>query len=190
MKRRRAKAGENDEHPSPGNPHTRSWLLLSPGNPLLREDGMNDRTLWAVTFGVIFTVLLITAPVSCANRSSPEPSEDVTQEVEEAAKAIRDYSIEQRDEALRQGREALDNIDSWIRSFRGRISKQWDEMEPEARSQARETLKALQRQRSETARRLDELRTSSAEAWDEVKRGFIRSYEDLQRSFERAGEKY
>jgi len=152
---------------------------------------MNIRTLPAVIFGVILTALWIAAPVSCANRSSPEkPSEDVEREAEEAAEAIRDYSIEERDEALQQGREALDDVDSRIRSLRGRISEQWDEMEPEARSQARETLKALQRQRSELARWLDELRTSSAGAWGEVKRGFVRSYEDLRRSFERAAKKY
>ncbi len=152
---------------------------------------MNTCTLSAVIFAIILTVLLIAAPVSCANRNSPEkPSKDVEREVDEAAEAIRDYSIEQRDEALRQGREALDDIDSRIRTFRGRISEQWDEMEPEVRSQARETLKALQRQRSETARWLDELRTSSSGAWDEVKRGFVRSYEEMRRSFERAGEKY
>lgn len=152
---------------------------------------MNTCTLPAVMFAIILTVLLIAAPVSCANLGSPEkPSKDVEREVDEAAEAIRDYSIEQRDEALQQGREALDNIDSRIRAFRGRVSEQWNEMEPEVRSQARETLKALQKQRSETARWLDELRTSSAGAWDEVKRGFVRSYEEMRRSFERAGENY
>ncbi|HON37594.1 MAG: hypothetical protein ACOX3E_05510 [Desulfomonilia bacterium] len=153
---------------------------------------MNIRVLLpAAIFGAIFAVLWITGPVSCADRSSPaKPSADVEREVEEAAEAIRDYSIEQRDEALRQGRKAMDDIDSRIIRFREQISEHWNEMEPEMRSQARETLKALQQQRSEVARRLDELRTSSAGAWEEVKQGFVRSYEDLRRSFERAGETY
>jgi hypothetical protein len=142
--------------------------------------------LWAVII-----LLLVIVPASCAGRNNPEePSREVQREVEEAAEAIRDYSIEQQDEAVRQARRALDDIDTRMRALRQRIDNHWDEMEPEVRSQARDTLESLRSRRNETARWLDELRTSSAGAWDEVKQGFVRSYEDLRRSFERAGKKY
>ncbi|HPX48875.1 MAG: hypothetical protein GXY28_11735 [Bacteriovoracaceae bacterium] len=152
---------------------------------------MNDHDSSVIMLTAIAVFLCIAMPVSCAGNNNPEkPSGEVTREVEEAAEAIRDYSIEQRDEAIRQGRRALEDIDVRMRALRQRLNEHWDEMEPEVRSRARDTLESLRVRRNETARWLDEIRTSSENAWDKVKQGFVRSYEDLRASFERADKRY
>lgn len=152
---------------------------------------MKQRAFSLAVLGALALGLCLAGPVFSAENQDPlKPSRDVEREVEEAAEAIRDYSVEQRDEALRQGREALEDVDSRIRIMREQIEGHWNEMEPEVRAQARETLDKLREQRGETARWLEELRTGSAGAWEEITQGFVQSYEELRRSFERAGEKY
>ena len=152
---------------------------------------MNQRTLSRVVLIALALGLCLAAPaVQAQDRDPHEPSRDVQREVEEAAEAIRDYSIEQRDEACRRGKEALEDADTRIRIMRERIEAHWNEMEPEMRAQARETLDELRKQRGEAAKRLEELRTVSAGAWEEMKQGFVKSYEELRRSFKKAGEQY
>lgn len=97
---------------------------------------MNDHDSSVIMLTAIAVFLCIAMPVSCAGNNNPEkPSGEVTREVEEAAEAIRDYSIEQRDEAIRQGRRALESLRvrrnetaRWLDEIRTSSEDVWDKV--------------------------------------------------------------
>ncbi|MCZ4279700.1 hypothetical protein O4H49_02845 [Kiloniella laminariae] len=109
--------------------------------------------------------------------------EQVQQDAAELMESIKGYSAEQRDEALADAQEGLDSLDREIDALETRIDKNWDEMDQAAREQARESLRALRKQRTELAQWYGEWKNSSADAWDEVKKGFSEAYQSLSDSW-------
>ena len=138
--------------------------------------------------GVLVTVLpLVGQTVFASGKEKTSTSaEDVGQEAAETYRALKSYTLEQRDKALSAARERLSDLDRRIESLQERVDEGWQEMSESGRQQARKTLKALQRQRERVAEWYGGMRHSSAEAWDEVKKGFADSYDRLEQAFDRA----
>ncbi|QBQ54356.1 hypothetical protein [Nitrosococcus wardiae] len=133
-------------------------------------------------------VALGMGPVSFAAQTSTEeiPREEVEREVEEAAQALKTYSAEQRDEAVKEVKGALEDLDARIDRLEAKIKEQWDQMKPAARQKARATLETLRQQRYKVAAWSERLKQSSAEAWEEMKKGFSKAYTTLLESWEEA----
>jgi len=111
---------------------------------------------------------------------------DISKKAADTGRAIKDYTVEQRDEAVKSAKAALDELDASIRRLERKLESDWDKMDEAARKKARATLDALRRQRNELAEWYGGLKHSSAEAWDEVKTGFSKSYDALKGAFARA----
>ena len=112
------------------------------------------------------------------------------QQVADAARAIKDYSVDQRDEAVKKVKASLDELDASIERLQASIDKKWDHMNQASREKARATLAKLRKQRNQVAEWYGALKHSSAGAWDQVKQGFSDAYENLAKSWKKAVAEY
>ena len=142
----------------------------------------------ALALGALLTVspLSFTAETS-GNKTT---AKDVSRKVDDAGQAIKNYTVAQRDEAIKKARIALDDLDVRIGRMERKLDNEWDRMDQAARKKARATLNALRRERNEAAEWYGGLKHSSAEAWEQVKAGFVKSYEVLKESFTKAGKEF
>ena len=113
-------------------------------------------------------------------------SKDVKQETMEAIEAIKKYSIEKKDKAVREVKVVLEDLDAHIDRMQNRIEKKWDEMDQTSREKASKTIQALRKKRNELSEWYGGLKHSSADAWEEVKNGFVKGYEALANAFDKA----
>lgn len=137
---------------------------------------------------LMLALLFAGAPLALAAEKTT--GKDVGQKVDETAHAIRNYSAEQRDEALQSAKVVLADVDARIDHLESRMSRNWGKMNAAARKHATETMKALRRQRQDLSQSYGELKRSSANAWDEVKDGFSKSYDALHDGFEKAAKAF
>lgn len=142
----------------------------------------------ALALGAVLTV----SPLSFAAETSGNKTtaKDVSRKVDDAGQAIKNYTVAQRDEAIKTAKAALDDLDVRIRRMERKLDSEWDRMDQAARKQAREDLNALRGKRNEAAEWYGGLKHSSAESWEQVKAGFVRSYESLKASLTKAGKAF
>jgi chromosome segregation ATPase len=139
-------------------------------------------------FGGYFAVM----PVLLAAETSADSTtmKEVNKEVTEAARSIKDYTAEQRDEAVKNAKAAMDDLDSRIDRMETQLDEKWGEMDHAARQQARSTLTELRKQRDEVAEWYGGLKHSSTKAWEDVKKGFVNSFQALGDAFEKAKKEF
>ena len=113
-------------------------------------------------------------------------SQDVKQETMEAIQAIKSYSIEQRDQAVKEAKQVMEDIDARIEQTQADIQKKWGQMDQSARDKTSDTLKALKAQRYELSEWYGGLKHSSSSAWDHVRKGFVDGYESITNAFDKA----
>jgi len=135
---------------------------------------------WAFALAALFLV----SPWSFAAEA---PGKTTAKDV---SRTIKDYTVTQRDEAIKSAKAALDDLDTRIRSLERKLEREWDKMDQAARKKARATLDALRRERNEAAEWYGGLKHSSAESWEQVKTGFVKSYEVLRESFTKARKEF
>jgi vacuolar-type H+-ATPase subunit H len=138
---------------------------------------------------VIVSIVYLAIPlISHAGQPAEEKttSKEVWQEIKEAFEAVQDLTAEQRDEAVKNIKVALEKLDRQIESMENSMGKKWDQMDQAARRQARSTLASLRKQRNELAEWYGGLKYSSVAAWGHVKNGFMKSYESLAEAFGKA----
>ncbi|MCB2147297.1 MAG: hypothetical protein KQI81_12545 [Deltaproteobacteria bacterium] len=132
---------------------------------------------------IITALFFSVASVSSAAQPS---SEAVKEKVSEAAEAIKNFSVEQRNEALKKAQALLDDLDARIEPMESRLNEKWGQMDQTARQKMVDTLTALRKQRNEAAEWYGGLKHSSGNAWEDVKKGFLKSYRDLNNTFNKA----
>jgi len=115
---------------------------------------------------------------------------EVKKELRDAAEAIRQYAAAQRQEALKKAEELLKDLDRRIEELERNMDDQWATMSAAARSNARETLKALRQHRNEVAEWYGGLKHSSDGAWEHMKKGFSDAYADLGEAWQNAREEF
>ena len=149
---------------------------------------MRIRTLVFSAQALALGTLLAASPL-CAAADAPgdkATAKDVARKAGETGRSIKDYTVAQRDEALKQAKAALDDVDARIRRMERKLDSEWDKMDQAARRKSRAALNALRRERGELAEWYGGLKHSSAESWEQVKAGFVKSYEVLRQSFAKA----
>ena len=122
--------------------------------------------------------------------SNKTTAKDLSRKAGETGRAMKDYTVAQRDEAIKQAKVALDDADARIRRMERKLDNEWDKMDQGARKRSRAALNALRRERGELAEWYGGLKHSSAESWEQVKTGFVKSYEVLKESFSRARKEF
>jgi hypothetical protein len=131
---------------------------------------------------------LMLAGISFAAQKAGDPTgqKEVSQEVKEAFDAIKNYSAEQRDEAVKKVKVAMDRLDASIQGMEDRLEKKWGQMDQAARENARSAIQSLRKKRTELAEWYGAMKHSSANAWEDVKKGFLDSYDSLSKAFDKA----
>ena len=140
----------------------------------------------AIMFLSILLFLSGTSSIAGEKPDRETTLKEVSQEVKEAVKAIEDYSVDQRDEALRKVRIAVNHLDDRIDELNIRVEKKWDQMDKGARDKARALLKSLRKKRNELAQWYGGMEHSSVKAWKHVKKGFLESFETLSEAYGKA----
>jgi chromosome segregation ATPase len=136
---------------------------------------------------LITALLLAIASVSFAAQPATDntTSREVKKKMVEAAEAIKHYSVDQRDEAIKKAKALLDDLDARIDRLESHLNEKWDQMDQAARRKASESLAALRKQRNETAEWYGGLKHSSSKAWKDVKKGFLNSFHSLRDTFDK-----
>src|SRR5258708_32987690 len=97
----------------------------------------------ALALGALLTV----SPLSFADATtgSKTTAKDVSRKVDETGQAIKEYTVAQRDEAIKKAKAALDDLDVRIGRMERKLDNEWDRMDRVARKKTRATLNTLRR---------------------------------------------
>ena len=137
-------------------------------------------------------VLLLAAVPTLALAGSDATDESsgakVRQEFKDTARAVENYTVEQRDEAVTSVKKSLNDLDENITAMENKLDREWDRMDGAARQKSQEALRELRKQRTTLAEWYGGLKHGSANAWGQVKQGFLDSYHSLSNAFEKAQE--
>ena len=115
---------------------------------------------------------------------------EVKKEVDEALQAIKNYSIDKKDQAMVRAKEMLDKMDTRIDELEKKSAEEWQQMSEASREKSQQALRELRKKRNDLAEWYGGMRQSSTEAWGEVKKGFIKSYHNLSEAFDKASKKF
>lgn len=155
---------------------------------MLLKTTTRKRQIITVCLG-LQAILFFSAPL-LAQDSKGASAAEVKQEVAETYQALKRYTLEQRDQAVKTADEKLQQLDQQIAELQKKVDQDWQEMSQTSRDKTRETLKALQKQREKAAEWFGGMRHSSADAWDEVKKGFADSVDRLGQAFDKAKKEF
>src|SRR3981081_1707723 len=124
---------------------------------------MKTRTVAFSVRALALGALLAASPMSFAAEPSGSKStaKDITKKADETGQAIKNYTVAQRDEAIRNAKAALDDADRRINRMERKLDGEWERMDQAARKRARATLDALRRERNEAAEGYGGLKPSS-----------------------------
>jgi len=140
------------------------------------------------TFYVFMLIVMLgITPICYAETSTDKTSiEEVKKETQDLLQTLNAYTVEQKEEAIRKTKTALDNLDKRIDSLQARIDRNWDQMDKAARDKARSNLKALRKARTQVAEWSGSLKNSTVDAWENMKKGFSKAYKSLNDAWEKS----
>lgn len=135
--------------------------------------------------------ILGVTPVCYAQTENAETSiQEIKKETRDLLHAIGSYTADKRADAVRTAKDGLNKMDKRIDALEAKFDKNWDKMNNAARKEARESLKALRKQRNQVAEWYGSMKTSSADAWDHIKKGFSTAYKDLEDAWEKSEKEF
>ncbi len=144
----------------------------------------------------VYIVLLLllfsgfTAPSFAAPSSHPASLEEVKKETQDVLDALKNYTADQRDEALQKTRKALDKLDKRIKILETQVGVDRAQLSETARKKTDAALKELHKQRREVAEWSRRLKNSSTDAWDQMKKGFTEAYRAFHHSWEKTEKEF
>ena len=148
---------------------------------------MKTKKLRKTNLVFITAVFFAMASVSFAAQTAADQTTttEVKEKVAAAAAAIKNYSVDQRDQALQKAKAVLDGLDARIDRMQSQLNEKWDQMDKFARQEAMDSLTMLRKQRNDIAEWYGGLKHSSGKAWEDVKQGFLKSYQVLRDTFDK-----
>ncbi len=135
--------------------------------------------LKSVVCAVIAIALLGPSSLPAQGQTS---AKDVARKGSEAGEAIRDYAVEQKDDAVAHAKKLARDLDGRIKELEGQASKQAGE----AKVKSQDVMKDLKAKRVTVSRKLTGLSKASKASWDEAKNGFANAYRDLVVAYDKA----
>lgn len=144
-------------------------------------------------------VLVAAMPLATAQdappQETPEPGQaqrDATDAAGErgTVEAMREVTVERRDEAVAAARRAADELDRQMEQLQRQMDEGWDRMSQATRSRSQATMADLRQRRNALAEWFGGMRHGSAAAWVEVRGGFIKSYQELAEAMRKARNEY
>lgn len=109
-------------------------------------------------------------------------AKDVGQKMAETGDAIKDYTVDKKDEAVAHAKKLGSDIDAKIKDLEAQASKQAGE----AKAKSEQMIKDLKAKRTKVSSKFNDLSKATKNSWDETKKGFADAYRDLATSYDRA----
>ena len=142
---------------------------------------MRPRIIPAIV--VTIGLLAAAAPHATAQTTPPKTTAgDVGQKASETGQAIRDYTVEKKDEAVAHAKQATADLEAKIKDLEAQAAKQTGELK--ARSQAQ--IKELKAKRAKAAQKAGELGRATKASLEKAKEGFADAYRDLASAYDKA----
>lgn len=147
--------------------------------------------LLRLTLGMIAVMMLCSiANVHAQSTNDAVTAQDVKKETQELINTLQQYTVDQRDQAVKKADQALKKLDRRIDKLETQVDNNWDNMTQAARQKVRTNLKTLRQQRNELAEWYGSFKNSSADAWGQMKKGFSDAYQAMSDSWEKAKSEY
>lgn len=127
----------------------------------------------AVAVGVV-----LIQPVPTVGQTT---TQDVTKKAGETWEAMKDYTVERKNDAIAYGKKLLTDFDGKYKE----LEKKASSATGDAKAKSEQQLKALKSKRAQAAKKLDELGKASGQSWDKVKREVADAYRDLQQEYDK-----
>ena len=141
---------------------------------------MRSRTIPAA----VVTIALLAA--SALPVPAQTTSKDVAQKASETGEAIKDYTIEKKNEAVAQAKKLTADLDAKIKDLEAEASKQTGEAKTKAQAQLRD----LKAKRAAASRKASDLGKATKASWERAKEGFADAYRDLATAYEKAAAEF
>jgi len=151
------------------------------------DEEMNPVRLMIIALGALAAALFIIIPVTFARRLAGDRSaRKVRYHAGKALEALKDYTSDQKDEAVSQAKATMDQLDENIDALQQKLYGSWSDMSQSSRDRLQSRLSRLSKQRNQLAQWYGAMMQSSSDAWEDVKEGFISSFKELRDSFQEA----
>ena len=131
---------------------------------------------------VVIGLLATAAPHAPAQTTS----KDVGQKASETGQAIRDYSVEKKDEAVAHAKKITADLEAKIKDLEAQAAKQTGELK--AKSQAQ--IKDLKAKRAKASQKAADLGRATKASWEKAKEGFADAYRDLASAYDKAAAEF
>jgi hypothetical protein len=145
--------------------------------------------MWKALRSVAYLAVLVFtfgAMVTPAGPARAQTGKDVKEKAVETVDAIKDYSVEKKNEAVRHARKLSQKADADIKELEAKTAKATGE----AKAKSQQQLAELKKRRSAAAKKLSELGKATASSWDTAKQGFVDAFKDLRHSLDKAAEEF
>lgn len=129
---------------------------------------------------VAAVALLLSPPLTVLAQQTT--AKDVGQKMAETGEAIKDYTVDKKDEAVAHAKKLGSGIDAKIKELEAQASKQTGE----AKTKSEQMIKDLKAKRAKVSAKLNDLSKATKASWDETKKGFADAYRDLAMSYDKA----
>jgi len=140
-------------------------------------------TARALTATLAAAALLLGSALPARSQTT---TKDVSDKASDTADAIRDYTIDKKDEAVAQARKLASDLDGKIRDLEAQVSRQTGD----AKAKSQEQIRDLKAKRAEAGRKINELTRASKASWERAKEGFAKAYRDLAESYDKAAAEF
>ncbi|MED5390087.1 MAG: hypothetical protein VX793_14600 [Pseudomonadota bacterium] len=144
---------------------------------------MTHRLLAAATLMLVTTATAWADTEGVPNVKTPEP-EKVEAQMEENLEDIQAFTVEQKNEAMRVARHALDDLDHQITLMQGEIDSRWQSLSQDARLQKQSAMAELKEQRKQLEARYQSLQQAGADNWESAKVKFRESWEAAKQGWQ------
>jgi hypothetical protein len=122
--------------------------------------------------------------------ASPAPAQttakDVEQKAAQTADAIRNYTVDKKNEAVAHAKKLTHDLDGDIKKLETKASK----ASGEAKVKGDKAMKDLKEKQKQAGKKLDELGKASGAAWDSAKHGFADAFKDLRVAYDQAASQF
>ncbi|MGM0624104.1 MAG: hypothetical protein ACQESH_08830 [Campylobacterota bacterium] len=138
---------------------------------------------------LIATLFLLVTSLSASNHGADNSDVDVQkveQEAQEFGKTLQNYTLEKKDQTLKQMQQYLQKADTRIQNYEQKMEKNYDTMSSKAKKQYKETIKQLRKERNQLSQAYGEMKQSSKAAYKDVKKAAIESYDRFEKGLQKA----
>ena len=127
-------------------------------------------------------LLVIPIVVAAGSPDKPVTGDTVIKETQEAVKATKDYTIQQKDAFQRKVRTELDEMQVRITQLRGQLKH----ASAEAKTDIQKAVSDLEKKKALAEKKAKEIQSATASSWEQVKSKTSAAMDDLRESFNRA----